>query len=989
MNLRNFKIGTQLVIGFGVMFVFVIILGVISYSQSRQIHNQTELIYNHPFKVKSAIGDLNADILNIRMAMRDIMLSTTDKENERQISIQLMEVSSADAHQQFDILKALYLGPKKDVENAEKAYIRWLSADNENLKMLQTGQLTQVKKNILKKGTTGLLREELLARLQVIETFADKKSETLYQSSYKLTEALNRQLIIFVFGVLLIIIVINFIIIRNIRKPINELILTTNKFSKGDLNARSLIDSKNEFGELSNAFNRMVQDIQFSTEQRVKTADIAELMLSEEEPKKFFISLLPALAQITNSQMAAIYLLSDDKKQFEHFHSYGMDNLARQSFAVDNYEGEFGSVLSTGKIQTIERIPKDTRFLFHAVSGKLVPREIISIPVLIGKEIVAIISLASIRSYSAQTELLIHNIHVTLSARVAGVLAYQKLQYLLEKLELQKSELEAQKTELESQSVELREQNRELEIQKNQLHEASQLKTNFLSNMSHELRTPLNSVIALSGVLNRRLVSKVSADEYSYLEIIERNGKHLLALINDILDISRIEAGKEEVEVSGFSTSELVLDLISMIEPQAKLKNIELIQKQGNSNIQITSDISKCRHILQNLIGNAVKFTETGSVEIGVVQKGKQIEISVTDTGIGISNHNIEHIFDEFRQADASTSRRYGGTGLGLAIARKYANLLGGTILVESIQAQGSTFTLTLPLTYSADKRVTEKPITQLDVKPFIPIAPAKTQSGKTILLVDDSEPVIIQMKDFLLESGYQILAANNGTQALEIVSQTLPDAIILDLMMPGVDGFTVLENIRNFELTAKIPVLILTAKHITHEDLKNLKRNNIHQLIQKGDVNRDELLQAVDTMLNPQTEPLKRRITSINPDKKLKVLVVEDNSDNMITVKAIIADDFEVFEAFDGENGFKLAKKISPDLILMDIALPGIDGVETLKKIRQIGKLSHIPVIALTASAMTSDREIILAHGFDGYIAKPIDELEFFTTIKSVLFGE
>jgi len=607
-----------------------------------------------------------------------------------------------------------------------------------------------------------------------------------------------------------------------------------------------------------------------------------------------------------------------------------------------------------------------------------------------GKEIIAIISLASVRTYSKETSLLIKNIINTLTARIEGVLAYQKMQVFTKQLEYQNSELEAQKTEMSAQSSELLEQNRELEMQKIQLSEASRLKTNFLSNMSHELRTPLNSVIALSGVLNRRLANKIPADEYSYLEVIERNGKHLLSLINDILDISRIESGKEEVELSKFNSKNLISDVVSMIEPQAVQKSIELIHKTGGNDLILTGDIDKCRHILQNLIGNAVKFTEKGQVEISSEQFDNSIKITVTDTGIGISENHLIHIFDEFRQADSGTSRRFGGTGLGLAIAKKYANLLGGTIEVKSTLGEGSSFSLILPLNYVAENRIIESEANMVEFNKVLPVIYQKTGAIKTILLVDDSEPAIIQLKDFMEESGYQILVAHDGPEALAIISHIIPDAMILDLMMPGMDGFEVLKTIRNAEPTANIPVLILTAKHITKDDLKLLKRNNVHQLIQKGDVNRIELLNSVASLVYTETahEVITQKEIQLIEGKPV-ILIVEDNVDNMLTVKAVLDDKYILLEAEDGTQGVMLAKKHLPNLILMDIALPGMDGIEAFNVIRNIGQLSHIPIVALTASAMTLDRETILAHGFDGYIAKPIDEKVFYNTINEVLYGK
>jgi len=219
-----------------------------------------------------------------------------------------------------------------------------------------------------------------------------------------------------------------------------------------------------------------------------------------------------------------------------------------------------------------------------------------------------------------------------------------------------------------------------------------------------------------------------------------------------------------------------------------------------------------------------------------------------------------------------------------------------------------------------------------------------------------------------------------------------MPDGIILDLMMPDVDGFEVLESIRNADQTAAIPVLILTAKHLTKEDLKNLKRNNIHQLIQKGDVNRNEFLNAVSNL----TQPIKKNenIVAEKPKNNIingkpTILIVEDNPDNMISVKAIINDKFDVIEAIDGNGAVEMTRKYAPHLVLMDIALPEMDGIQAFKEIRKNADLAHIPVIALTASAMTTDRETILAHGFDAYIPKPIQEEEFYSTIDRVLYGK
>jgi len=543
------------------------------------------------------------------------------------------------------------------------------------------------------------------------------------------------------------------------------------------------------------------------------------------------------------------------------------------------------------------------------------------------------------------------------------------------------------------QADELTEQNIELEMQKNMLDEASKLKSSFLSNMSHELRTPLNSVIALASVLNRRLRGTIPEEEYGYLDVIERNGKQLLALVNDILDLARIEAGKEEITISCFNIRELVGEVVAMIEPQAQENEIFLLNHVSGDLPSISSDISMCRHILQNIISNAVKFTQEGSVEISAALVSGSFQISITDTGIGMSADQLRYIFDEFRQADERTSRKYGGTGLGLAIAKKYAGLLQGSIGVDSMPGGGSTFTLKLPL--MLESLATGKTLQSVELtgvsKPM-GVTGTLTGQGKYILLVEDSEPAIIQMKDILAEQGYQVVVARNGQEALDKIEKALPDAMILDLMMPEVDGFQVLKAIRSVEKTTEIPVLILTAKHVTKEELSFLTGNHIFQLIQKGSIGKKELLAAVGNMVWTEREELPSLAEKPAGTPILGrpiILVVEDNMDNIRTVKALLTETCDIIEAIDGRGGIEQAKKHRPALILLDISLPVMDGFQVLKELRSEEALRHIPVIALTARAMTGDREGILACGFDGYVSKPIDDKLLEKTIRGLLHGD
>ncbi|MBL0177120.1 MAG: response regulator [Ignavibacteria bacterium] len=989
MKLHNITIATQLKLGSAARVLFVIILGAIAYMQSGQIHRQTEIMYHQPLQVGRAIGILRSDIMSIRNDTKDLFL--VSGESDMAFDLNRIDASKADALSQMEYLRRNGLVSRSELDAVRDAFILWNAMREETIRMLRTGDSSAAELRVRYNGSLSVQAAHVLDGLQRIDDQATKQGDAIYASSRDLTDSLNRQLILLIAFILSFSLLINHFLLRNIRTPIEDMTIASTRFHGGDIHARSTYVSNNELGRLSASFNILVDTIHKNTERSDKAATIAGIMLGTSDANTFFHSTLTALCEQTDSQVAAVYLLSDDKQTFEHYASIGAAGGARRSFAADEFEGEFGPALSTRKIRRISDIPEDTRSVFHTASGTFLPRAIITIPIFAEHEAVAVISLASIAAYSELAIKLIDDLLVTLTARVEGILAHRKLKRYMESLENLNSELEAQKEVLASQSYELHEINTELEMQKSQLNEAGRLKSNFLSNMSHELRTPLNSVIALSGVLYRRLADRIPAEESSYLEVIERNGRRLLTLINDILDISRIEAGNTDLEITVFDVNAVIDGIVRMIRPLAEEHDTTLLHRASDVPVFITSDSGKCGHILQNIIGNAAKFTEHGAVDVVATLSGSDVEITVTDTGIGISEEHLPHIYEQFRQADGGTARKYGGTGLGLAIAKKYTALLGGRLAVKSALGAGTTFTLTLPLLHAADVPIfaAETAGASALARGHRNLTPPPGAADKVILLVEDSEPALVQIQDFLEETGCRILVARDGAEALAIIAHTIPDAIILDLMLPGMDGFAVLKTLRDAERTAHIPVLVLTAMHITREALQTLKRNNIHQLIQKGDVNGSALRNAVIAMVFPKLgidagTPRPVRVI----DGKPVILVVEDNPDNMITIKALLGDAYTVLEAIDGYAGVAMATAHVPHLIIMDIELPGMDGIAAFEAIRKDPRLRHIPVISLTASAMSDDRARFLALGFDAYVAKPVDEIILFRTINEVLHG-
>jgi len=977
MKLRDMKIATQLNIGLGSILLCVALLGAAALFQANSLWKQNEGLYNHPLAVRRAFSDIRYDYLIIQLRMKDLLQTASDQ--ERQAFVQEIDTLDADATRRLATVYDSYLGPRKDVDDIRDTSVQWKSIRNETIRLLLAGKASEAAGRLKPSGPDSLHAARLMAELKDVSDFAIKKGDQFYADSEKRKNRLQLLMTAMLGAACSLTFLVSYLLLKGIRGPLGELTAAARLFRNGDMDARSRYASSNEFGTLSDAFNVLAESVQIEMQGKENSSRIAGVMLREDDLRPFCRELLKALLQQTGSQVGAVYLLNERGSDFEHFESIGLSATGTQPFSASAHEGEFGAALATGQIQHIREIPPDTRLAFSAVCVKFIPAEILTIPIQSEQEVVAMVSLAGVRPYSAPELRLVRDIRDVLSARLNSVLALKKIRDFSGRLESQNRELDSQKREITAQKDELAEQNIELELQKNQLGEANRLKSAFLSNMSHELRTPLNSVIALSGVLNRRLANTIPEEEYSYLGVIERNGRTLLALINDILDLSRIEAGRDEISLDRFSVRDLVAEVVEMLGHQAEEKGIALLSTVSEELPTILSDLTKCRHIMQNLVSNAVKFTSEGSVEIEAVQVGDGIRITVTDTGIGIAADQIGYIFDEFRQADESTTKNFGGTGLGLAIARKYVTRLKGSISVESHPGRGSAFTLTLPLSFDSSdmieqvRGITETPGSQKSSgRPSL-----ASGQGKCILVVEDNSPAVIQLSDIITAQGYEVQVARNGKEALEQIEKSLPDAMILDLMMPEVDGFQVLRTIRAMEKTASIPVLILTAKHVTREELSFLKGNHIHQLIQKGDINRAELLRSIEKMVLPDAgstaRPARLADSRRNPGKPA-VLIMEDNPDNMKTIRAMLDDSCSVIEAFDGRAGLELALVHKPDIILMDLAMPVMDGYRTLDAIRADGAIRHIPVIAVTADAMAGSRERILAHGFDGYLSKPID---------------
>ncbi|MFH1035096.1 MAG: response regulator [Pseudomonadota bacterium] len=990
MRISDLNVGQQLRLGLGAILAFVVILGLMAWDQAQSLWEETKGLYDHPFAVRRALGEMKADIIAMQLGMRGLCLA--DSEGDRASIIQAIDTHEADAHQQLHtVVWDRYLGPRGDLEAATRALAQWRAYREETIRLLRAGRAAEAIART-NTGPAGGPNALAMAPVQVMIDFAENRATQYYSQALGHKDSLLARTALALGAILLMSLAISYVLLKGIRGPLRDLTEVAEAYGQGRLEARSHYQGSNEFGVLATSLNALLDRVQAQGQRRENAAKLAEVMLKEEELAPFCHQLLVVLMELTDAQAGGVYLLDEGETSFQHYHSIGLGQGARAVFSATDLEGQFGPALATRRTQRTGDIPEDTPFDFVTLAGQFRPREILTIPILVGQKVAAMVSLASLKVFQGPALDLLDDIHDTLSARLGGVLAFQQVTRLAQRLEEQNRELEHQQQVLAAQTAELGEQNVELEMQKRQLDESNRLKSSFLANMSHELRTPLNSVIALAGVLHRRLKGRVPGEEYGYLEVIERNGKHLLELINGILDLSRIEAGREEINLGRFSLRELLEDVISMLEPQVRDKDLTLVGRVDPGLPPLRSDTNKCRHILQNLVANAIKFTDAGRVEVSAARQGETVRVTVTDTGIGIAAEHLPHVFDEFRQADESAARRYGGTGLGLAIARKYAILLGGGIEVQSTPGQGSTFTLWLPLTPdpALAEALSPPPYTPPARRPAAASGPAAPGGrGGSILVVEDSEPAVIQLQDILSGEGYQVRVARNGREALNQIELARPNALILDLMMPEVDGFQVLRAIRSDPQARDLPVLILTAKHVTQEELSFLKGNHIHQLIQKGDISRDELLAAIAGMVSPPAPaPVAPPAPAAQPRRTGPplILVVDDDADNLTTLQALLHDAYRVISAGDGPTGLRLALERHPDLILLAVAPAGRDGFQTLERLKGHPELGSPPVIALAEQGLADDRAGLLARGFAGCLGKPVDAELLTRTLREAL---
>ncbi|MDY6964810.1 MAG: PAS domain S-box protein [Halobacteriota archaeon] len=657
---------------------------------------------------------------------------------------------------------------------------------------------------------------------------------------------------------------------------------------------------------------------------------------------------LEGISHFLACQVGAIYIYDKKSDMLKPHATFGIGtDLEDKEFKIG--EGIVGQTAKRREKCYIGNIPEDTAFVVKTVIGDIMPKIILSYPIIYQNELLGVIELASISSgFSEEMVPYIDGIISQLAIAIKNSMAYEDIHKLADELDMKNKEIQ----------------------------QANQLKSEFLANMSHELRTPMNSIIGFSNRVIKKAGHLLPERQLKNMQAVNRNAHNLLSLINDILDISKIEAGKMEVYPERFWIDEVVSETIDAITPLASDKDLSVTKEVEN--ISLYSDKTKIKQTITNLLGNAVKFTNEGEVKVLTKDlKNGLIRISVEDTGVGIKDEELEIIFDEFRQIDGSSTRKEGGTGLGLSITKRFAEMLGGTIGVESKYGVGSTFNVTIPINFTSPPEAKREEPTEIEEAVPVKKEPEQKEikavkskevsfddeNRLTILSIDDERDASELLSQYLSDEGYNVVSASSGADGIEKAKKLHPFLITLDIMMANMNGWEAISRLKADPETSDIPVIIVSIL---------------------DDKNKAYRLGAKDYILKPvDQDSLVNSINRLSMESVREVLLIEDNQDTIDLITETLKDyDIDVKSAKNGVEGIELLNKKRPQLILLDLMMPEMDGFKFIEEMKKLGRFDDVPVIVLTAKKLSDDEKKFLGKHVSSVLEKNGSEM------KNVLDG-
>ena len=789
----------------------------------------------------------------------------------------------------------------------------------------------------------------------------------------------------------------------NLTNQVRAIAEVATAVTKGDLTRSIQVEASGEVAELKDNINTMIDNLRLTTDRnteqdwlKTNLARFTSMLQGQRDLGTVGRKLLSELAPLVSAQQGVIYQMETEESAgmvlLSAFAADGQDGHLRR---VKLGEGLIGQCAAEKKRMLITDLPENTvpirSGLFEAV-----PRNVIVLPVLFEDHVKAVIELASLSSFTASHLAFLEQLTASIGILLNSIEATMQTEGLLKQSQQLATELQTQQRELQQtneqlaqkaqqlaeQNVEVERKNQEIEQARGALEEkakelalTSKYKSEFLANMSHELRTPLNSILVLGQQLTDNPDGNLTPKQVEFARTIHGAGTDLLNLISDILDLSKIESGTVSVEAEEVFFASL-LDMVARpFRHEAENRRLAFeVQSDPHLTRSLVTDSKRLQQVLKNLLSNAFKFTELGGVHLSVsVASGgwsddhpilnaaaTVVSFEVADTGIGIPSEKQRIIFEAFQQADAGTSRKYGGTGLGLAISRELASLLGGEIQLRSAPGKGSTFTLYLPQTYvgpsaasvtTADRKSrSAAPPLQLSAVRATEAAVEHVADDRENLRPDDAVLLIVEddphyarvLCDLSRDTGFKVLVAMKGAEALALVREFHPTAVSLDVFLPDMLGWTVLNHLKQDPATRHIPVQMLTLDEDRHHGLAR----GAFSFVTKPTT--PEGLGAALTRIKEYTTPRRKRL-----------LVVEDNPAEQLSIRELLGyDDIDVSVAASGSEALATLRENPVDCVVLDLRLPDMSGFDVLERLRDSPPLSDLPVVVFTGKELSSEED-------------------------------
>ncbi|MFC9284484.1 HAMP domain-containing protein [Streptomyces collinus] len=849
----------------------------------------------------------------------------------------------------------------------------------------------------------------------------------------------------------------------NLTRQVRAIGEVASAVAEGDLTRSITVDAAGEVAELKDNINSMVESLRETTranqEQdwlKTNLARISALMQGHRDLSVVAELIMDELAPLVYAQYGAFYLAEDAASgpELGLVGSYGRPEDDSRPTRIAFGRSLVGQAARSRRIIGVDQLPPGYVTISSGL-GRIEPTDLLLLPIVFEEQVLGVIELASVTAFTPVQRDFLQQLVETIGVNVNTIVAnartdelLQESQRLTSELQSRSAELQARQEELQQSNAELEDkaslladQNRdieaknlqieqarqELEARAQQLSLASRYKSEFLANMSHELRTPLNSLLILAQLLAQNPSRNLTPKQVEYAGIIHSAGSDLLQLINDILDLSKVEAGKMDITPERVPLKQLIEYVEATFQPMTSQKSLDFtITTAPGAPADLLTDDSRLRQILRNLLSNAVKFTEQGRVELrvepapddevpaGVVRGGTIVAFRVKDTGIGIPEQQRETIFGAFQQADGTTSRKYGGTGLGLSITREIAHLLGGAVTVESTPGKGSTFTLFLPVARAdfeellrggrgTPQQLTASPVdepAELEPAPEARPGTARGQRARRLLVVEErprglltlvAESVVGDLAHGPGGTPVDIITAVGAQEAAGALAAEPCHCVVVQLGAPDGESARFLRALRGDSALAGVPVLVHSS-HRTDQQAQDTAGGSLEYLYSL-----DELRERIVLHLSAEEpgevltlvrgdEPQPAEPHQVDErDRGRSVLVVDDDARNLFALSGILElHGFRVLHAENGRKGIEtLMNNPDVELVLMDVMMPEMDGYTATAEIRRMPRYADLPVIAVTAKAMQGDREKSLASGASDYVTKPVDTHDLIACVR------